>query len=78
MCEYLAKDSEELEVHIRTCEIYKCETCNNVRCKTISEIKTHKEKSHQGGISIIHVKKDRKNDDFVTYVEYRSSDLFQV
>ena len=78
MCEFVAKDTEELELHILTCEIYKCETCySNMRCKTISEIKTHAEKSHNSGISIFHVKKDRKNDDFVSYVEYWSTDLFK-
>ena len=78
MCEYPAKDSESLEIHIQTCEIYKCESCdNNVRCKTISEIKTHAEETHKGGIEIFHVKQDRKNDDYVSYVEYWSRDLFK-
>ena len=56
ICNYKSQSKEDLEVHLFTCEIYKCDKC-------ISKIKKHKEKQH--GISannnLHHVKMDRNN-----------------
>ena len=66
LCDFQAKNSEELELHLFTCEIFKCSRCDH-KSKILSEAKEHllnyHEKKHYA--EIIHAKLNRKNDENV-------------
>ena len=40
LCEYIAEDLEVLDVHLQSCEIYKCSNCGSV-LKNLQELKQH-------------------------------------
>ena len=40
LCEFIADDLESLDVHLQTCEIYKCHKCENV-FKNVKDLKQH-------------------------------------
>ena len=40
LCEFLAKDQVDLDIHLSTCESYKCDACNFVTT-TLASMKTH-------------------------------------
>ena len=40
LCEHKAKDNDDLEIHLSTCEFYKCEECSEKICQFTS-IKEH-------------------------------------
>ena len=76
LCEYKAKDMENLEIHLSTCEIYECDNCY-FRVTKISDIKAHMEVKHAlHDTKIIHGKIDRKNEQEIDSSEHWSSELF--
>ena len=77
LCEFIAKDNECLEMHLKTCETYECKHCEYV-AKTISDMKRHiaAKKNECGSSCIFHVKIDRNNDNAADWKEYKQTELF--
>ena len=74
-------DKEDLEIHLRTCEMYECDsyTCW-VRGKNLSDMKKHIEEKHEsstlGLLPLLnHLKIDRKDKFNVTSTSYSLKDL---
>ena len=79
LCDSVFKDHESLELHLCTCEIYKCEKCNNI-FRNLTDLKTHVEKVHAGNssIQIEHSKQNRQNkEEFDSYF-YTYQKLFST
>ena len=75
MCEFIAESLDTLEMHLFTCETYKCYLCNS-RERNLKDIKDHIEKEHeQVGSSIQRMKMDRTNYNEVTLKSYWCDDL---
>ena len=72
LCDYPAKDLENLNLHLTTCEIYECMQCEFV-AKQITGIRKHMKASLS---TIHHVKIDRNNDKEAAFTEYEQSALF--
>ena len=68
---------EELEVHLFTCEIYSCSSCD-VRYKKLNEVKAHLGNEHEGKpwSSIKHAKQDRNNKDIISMESHKYDKLF--
>ena len=67
---------KNLETHISTCEIYKCNFCY-FRVAKICEIKTHKTEKHESDNVLIHQgKQDRRNKEKIDCKEHLRFDLF--
>ena len=62
ICEYKAETFDGLEIHLVTCEIFKCRYCD-FNEKNLSEFKKHTAKEHNPGQfhTILHYKMDRTN-----------------
>ena len=77
LCEYEASDTENLELHLKTCEIYECKSCEH-ESKQISKMKKHiaENKENCGTSCIYHIKIDRNNESEADYKEYKQSDIF--
>ena len=77
MCECEAKDSENLEIHTFTCEIFQCNFCYE-KFKNVQEMKTHWRNDHDGkSITIKHFKRERDNHEFFEDNFYNSGELFK-
>ena len=78
LCDLEVNDSEQLEIHLSTCEAYVCDCDCDYRTKQLSELKKHTEKNHSTfpNIYIYHVKLDRKNEEEATYKYHASNDIF--
>ena len=78
ICDVSFGNSEDLETHLTTCEIYKCNchSCDFKQTK-LSDIKEHLEKDHGGGkyLQIQHLKISRTNHDEVITKNYYLNDL---
>ena len=74
--DYEAKSLDNLEIHLKTCEIYECEDCEYVS-KQLSGIKQHiSEIQKCSSSNILHIKMDRNNDQLASCTEYKQSDIF--
>ena len=61
LCNYEAKDSEALNLHLRTCQVYICEECN-FRTKHLHDIQKHLNDLHSDQYSeILHAKLNLKD-----------------
>ena len=62
ICDYKAESYEQLEIHLFTCEIFKCRYCEFSE-KNLSEFKRHTVKEHSPGQfhTLFHYKMDRTN-----------------
>ena len=76
LCDFVAKDLDMLNLHLKTCEIYECNQCEHVS-KKISSIKNHVKGNNDCiSSSVHHVKIDRHNDEEADSKEYRQDELF--
>ena len=78
ICGFEIKTLEDLNIHLTTCEMYKCEECD-LRVKSLSEIKKHVENEHSKWKklqAIIHIKQNRNDSEVVDEISYRSGTLF--
>ena len=78
LCDFAAENNESLDIHLNTCEIYKCSKCESI-LKTISELKEHCEKEHASEkyISACHMKRNRENHEAFDSKYYSSKELFE-
>ena len=59
ICEFKAQTKKVLEIHLVTCEIYKCGKCE-YKSRRLSSVKTHILKQHgKGDHTLNHLKMDR-------------------
>ena len=78
MCEYVAKDLDNLEIHLSTCEIYTCTKCKT-KFKNLPHLKTHFEKEHEtkdSFVEVYHVKQSRENKEEFEEKNYFYRELF--
>ena len=76
LCQFVAKDLENLNLHLKTCETYECDTCDHVT-KTITEMKKHIRESKQcDSSSIFHIKRNRNNLNEANAKEYKQSKIY--
>ena len=76
LCDFVAKDLDVLNLHLKTCEIYECNQCEHVS-KKISSIKNHvKGNTDCNSSTVHHVKIDRHNDEEADSNEYKQDELF--
>ena len=68
ICGFVGNDSEKLENHLLTCELYKCNKCD-LTFKTLTTLKPHLDDKHPRNMKhteISHIQMDRKNFDLVS------------
>ena len=80
LCEYEATDLENLEVHLTTCETYKCELCGEVILQFV-DIKTHIMAKHKtlnryDRNKIINTKPSRENKELYDRKYHSFTSLF--
>ena len=78
LCDYNAKDLENLEMHLSTCETYKCNICDMV-FTNLSDIKKHfsqKHESKENTKMVTHIKQNRDNIDAFDEKHYSFKELF--
>ena len=79
LCEYIAEDLEILDVHLLTCEVYKCNNCGNV-LKSLQNLKQHFLDVHGNDKQrkTTHIKQSREDRHSYDTREYYFKDLFQI
>ena len=80
LCKYDATDMENLDLHLFTCELYRCENCS-FECNQLSDIKTHINNMHANkkdkrDIFLEHFKQCRNNSEEFTMTRHWSQHLF--
>ena len=77
LCDTVAKDLESLELHLFTCETFKCECCGE-KFKILSNLKSHIENDHQAEtfIRVQHAKLRRENKEEVSFKTLWKEDIF--
>ena len=59
ICDFKAQKKSVLEIHLVTCELYKCSKCE-FKSRRLSQVKTHVRKKHESSDhSLHHLKMDR-------------------
>ena len=75
ICSFEAGNLDNLEIHLRTCEIYQCDECEQ-RFKSISKIKEHVTEIHKReSFWINHLKMDRNSFSEISEKSYLSNKL---
>ena len=65
-----------LDINLKTCETYECDTCDHVT-KTIANMKKHiRESKECESSTIYHIKIDRKDVNEANSKEYKQSEIF--
>ena len=77
LCGFETKDLENLNLHLSTCERYKCEHCKK-RFATLSDLKIHLETENlrNGWLEIFHLKQNRSDSDVIDEKSHFLKELF--
>jgi hypothetical protein len=76
LCASEFSDLESINLHLQTCETYKCIECGKV-IKKLEDVKGHVTKLHEGkNMSIIHTKSDINISDYFDNKMYNMKELF--
>ena len=76
LCGNNFEQKEDLETHLRTCEMYQCGRYSCwLRVKSLSDMKKHIEEKHTTSTSLHHLKIDREKEFSVTSKIYYVKDL---
>ena len=77
LCEFEAGDMEALNIHMFTCEIYLCETCD-INFITLADLKEHLIKEHntEKYQRVIHAKQNRSDDEVMDEKYHYAKSLF--
>ena len=78
LCDFLAKNLESLNLHLKTCEIYECEECGFVSQSLIG-MKNHRKSQKNTkceSSTVFHIKMDRINEELASCTNYKQSELF--
>ena len=76
LCDHESSETENLETHLFTCEIYKCNSCSKT-FKSLPDIKGHISEEHKENTVILHSKMNRDNSEHVVEMKHYSKDLFR-
>ena len=80
LCDINTKNKEELEMHLSTCEIFKCVSCRKT-FKTLSDLKQHfsniHEKEKESWKQTEHIKQNRENSEIFDSKIHTYHELFQ-
>ena len=74
LCEIKFKIVGDLDIHLKTCEVYECCECC-IRNKSLEEMKRHVQEDHEGANALNHLKMDRDDISKVTLKYYLLSEL---
>lgn len=74
LCEIKFEIVEDLDMHLKTCEVYECYECC-IRNKNLEEMKRHVQEDHEGANALNHLKMDRDDISKVTLKYYLLSEL---
>ena len=73
ICDCNMKTLEDLDIHLFSCEVYKCASNDDLECeckvKTLGEIRNHIETNHKH-LHFIHMKLNRNDANEVTVKKY--------
>ena len=58
LCDFEARNLENLEMHLTTCEMYKCGVCGK-RCNNLEDMKKHISEEDRDSGYVSHYKVDR-------------------
>ena len=77
LCDYVANALESLEIHLKTCEIYRCTKCGNVAIN-LQNIKSHIQQDHEGENKnrVVHTKISRESTEEVTSKTYSLEEIY--
>ena len=67
-------EKEDVDIHLRTCEIYECSSCW-LRGSNLSDIKKHIQEKHDSSTRLNHLKMERENDLEVSSTSYCLKEL---
>ena len=76
LCNHEFSENENLETHLFTCEIYKCDSCSQ-KFKSLPDIKGHISEEHKRNTVILHSKINRDNSEHAVEMTHYSKDLFR-
>ena len=77
LCDFVANNLEELDIHTFTCEIFKCNRCKKT-LKTFQDMKTHFEIDHNGeSFSLNHYCSNRGNLELIQEKLHFAKELFK-
>ena len=76
LCELIAEDLENLDIHLLTCEVYKCKQCENA-FKNLQGLKKHYQENETHK-STTHVKQSREDKHSYDAISYSNAELFQI
>ena len=76
LCNFEVNEAEDLEMHLFTCEIFKCNRCDKI-FKSLPEVKVHINDEYKKTTNIIHCKMNRNIPENVESVYHNSRELFR-
>ena len=76
LCNFESDEVEHLEMHLFTCETFKCNRCG-ISFKSLPEIKVHINDEYKKNTNIIHTKMNRNIPENVETMYHSSRDLFR-
>ena len=74
LCDIEFGNLEDLEIHLNTCEIYKCRDCSHKETN-VSDIKKHVKSKHEGSTNIDHLKISRNDKNEVSETMHWDKEL---
>ena len=73
---YRAESLEKLDMHLVSCEVYECDTCEK-RTTFLKDMKLHIESEHGGGPKkLYHIKMNRDDPLLVDFKDYNSDEVW--
>ena len=75
LCEWRCDNLENLETHLKSCEVYECEKCDE-RFSLLKDVKIHIENEHGKETSLIHLKINRVVEKIVDAKKYSYNDVW--
>ena len=74
LCEWKSDNLENLDIHLKSCEVYECQGCDQRFC-SLTDVKLHIEEEHGKETSLLHLKMNRAFDKFVDVNKYSFSEV---
>ena len=76
LCYFKAETTDKIDIHLFTCEVYKCSKCD-FRGRNLSDLKKHVKKEHNPNkfFRVYHYKMDRTHSNEVQGKEYYWGDI---
>ena len=73
------KDLESLNLHLTTCERYKCKGCDN-KFANLTEVRSHIEDKHleESYLTIMHIKQNRVDSEVIDEKKHYAQEMFPI